>query len=77
MCLHNFISRLGEQAVFGIAQELVDRLIDRGGAVGHIPYGGFVHSVTPVDGDLFRIVSTEVLDDAGVFIQYGARRSSG
>ena len=73
LCLHNFISRFGHQAVFGIAQELVDRLIDRGGAVGHIPYGGFVHSVTPVDGDLFRIVSTEVLDDAGVFIQYGAQ----
>lgn len=73
LCLHNFISRLGEQAVFGLAQELVDRLIDRGGAVGHIPFGGFVHSVTPVDGDLFRIVATEMLAEAGVTILYGAQ----
>ena len=61
LCLHNYIARTGEQAVFGIAQELVDILIERGGAVGHVPYGGFVHSVTPVDGDLFRIVATEML----------------
>jgi len=71
LCLHNYISRYGEQKVFGIAQELVDILIERGGAVGHIPYGGFVHSVTPVDGDLFRIVSTEMLADAGVTVRYG------
>ncbi|HEX7301051.1 MAG TPA: FAD-dependent oxidoreductase [Solirubrobacteraceae bacterium] len=71
LCLHSYITRYGEQAVFGIAQELVDRLIERGGAVGHIPYGGFVHSVTPVDGDLFRIVATEVLAEAGVVVLYG------
>lgn len=71
LCLHNYISRTGEQAVFGIAQELVDILIARGGAVGHVPYGGFVHSVTPVDGDLFRIVATEMLADAGVVVLYG------
>lgn len=73
LCLHNFISRFGTQEVFGLAQEIVDRLIERGGAVGHLPYGGFVHSVTPVDGDLFRIVVTELLDDAGVTILYGAQ----
>jgi hypothetical protein len=33
---------------------------------------GFVHSVTPVDGDLLRIVATEMLDDTGVTILYGA-----
>lgn len=71
LCLHNYISRTGEQAVFGIAQELVDILIERGGAVGHVPYGGFVHSVTPVDGDLFRIVATEMLAEAGVVVLYG------
>ncbi|MDX6252769.1 MAG: hypothetical protein QOF10_6129 [Kribbellaceae bacterium] len=73
LCLHNYVSRLGVQAVFGFAQEIVDRLQDRGGAVGHVPYGGFVHSVTPVDGELFRIVATELLDDAGVTILYGAQ----
>ncbi|MGG1573224.1 FAD-dependent oxidoreductase [Fictibacillus sp. NRS-1165] len=71
LCLHNFITRYGRQVVFGIAQEMVDRLIKMGGAVGHIPYGGFVHSVTPVDGELFRILSTELLDEAGVIVFLG------
>ncbi|PIW28481.1 MAG: hypothetical protein COW30_07390, partial [Rhodospirillales bacterium CG15_BIG_FIL_POST_REV_8_21_14_020_66_15] len=72
LCLHNFISRLGKQAVFGLAQEIVNRLIPIGGAVGHVAYSGFVSAVTPVDGDLFRIVVTEMLDEAGVQIIYGA-----
>ncbi|MGH3357236.1 MAG: FAD-dependent oxidoreductase [Nocardioidaceae bacterium] len=38
-----------------------------------MPFGGFVHSVTPVDGDLFRIVSTEMLAEAEVTILYGAQ----
>ena len=71
LCLHNYITRYGKQVVFGIAQELVDDLIVRGGAVGHIPYGDYVHSVTPVDGDIFRIVATEKLADAAVTVIYG------
>jgi hypothetical protein len=73
LCLHSFISRFGRQEVFGLAQEIVDRLVERGGAVGHVPFGGFVHSVTPVDGEAFRIVATEVLAEAGVAILYGAQ----
>lgn len=73
LCLHNFVTRYGEQVVFGFAQEIVDELVRCGGAVGHVPYGGFVHSVTPVDGELFRTVATELLDDAGVTIRYGAQ----
>lgn len=73
LCLHNYISRQGEQVVYGIAQEIVDELIANGGAVGHIPYGGFVHSVTPVDGDLFRFTVTDLLHRAGVTIRYGAQ----
>jgi len=72
LCLHNYVSRLGKQVVYGIAQEVVDRLIPIGGAVGHIPYGGFVSAVTPVDGDLFRIVVTQMLAEAGVEVIYGA-----
>ena len=71
LCLHNYITKKGKQVVFGIAQELVDELIVRGGAVGHIPYGEYVHSVTPVDGDMFRIVATEKLAEAGVIVIYG------
>ncbi|WP_062234652.1 FAD-dependent oxidoreductase [Fictibacillus sp. FJAT-27399] len=71
LCLHNYITKNGRQVVFGIAQEMVDRLITMGGAVGHIPYGSFVHSVTPVDGELFRTLSTELLDEAGVMVLLG------
>ncbi|GAX89518.1 FAD-dependent oxidoreductase [Effusibacillus lacus] len=71
LCLHNYITKFGRQVVFGIAQEIVDRLMKMGGAVGHIPFGGFVHSVTPVDGEMFRILSTQLLDEAGVTVLYG------
>lgn len=72
LCLHNYVTRYGRQVVFGIAQEMVDRLIGMGGAVGHIPYEGFVSAVTPVDGNFFRIMATEMLAEAGVQILYGA-----
>jgi len=65
-CLHSFISKNGRQVVFGLAQEIVTRLIEMGGAVGHVPYGGFVHSVTPVDGEMFRFLANQMLDEAGV-----------
>src|SRR5690606_21539512 len=72
LCLHNYITKNGRQVVFGIAQEVVDRMIERGGAVGHIPFpDGFCHSITPVDGEYFRIMSTEMLAEAGVQILYG------
>ncbi len=72
LCLHTYLTTNdGRQVVFGFAQELIDRLMDMGGAVGHIPWHGFVHSVTPVDGELFRILSTEVLAEAGVTVLYG------
>lgn len=71
LCLHNYVTKNGRQVVFGLAQEIVDRLMELGGAVGHIPFHGFVHSVTPVDGELFRRVATEVLDEAGVTVLYG------
>lgn len=71
LCLHNFVTKNGRQVVFGLAQEMVDRLIETGGAVGHIPFDGFVSAVTPVDGELFRIMSTELLDEAGVTVLYG------
>jgi hypothetical protein len=72
LCLHTYVSKDGRQVVYGFAQEMVDRLIDMGGAVGHVPFHGFVHSVTPVDGELFRILSTELLAEAGVTVLYGA-----
>jgi hypothetical protein len=72
LCLHSFLTRDRRQTVFGIAQEIVDRLVAVGAAVGHVPYDGFVSAVTPVDGDWFRIVCTEMLAEAGAQVIYGA-----
>ena len=72
LCLHNYVSRYGRQVVFGLAQEIVDELIAMGGAVGHVPYEGFTSAVTPVDGNYFRLKTTEMLARAGVQVLYGA-----
>ena len=64
-CLHSFIAKDGRQVVFGLAQEIVDNLIEMGGAVGHVPYKGFVCAVTPIDGEMFRFLSNRLVDEAG------------
>lgn len=71
LCIHTYFTRLGKQVVFGIAQEIIDRLIGLGGAVGHVPMPeGYVFAVTPVDADLFRMETTAMLAEAGVTILY-------
>lgn len=72
LCIHNYVTRYGRQVVYGLAQEIVDELIEMGGAVGHIPFEGFASAVTPVDGNYFRIKVTAMLAAAGVQILYGA-----
>jgi hypothetical protein len=71
LCIHTFLTKNGRHVVHGIAQEIVDRLVELGGAVGHVPLPeGYVHSVTPVDADLFRMETTAMLAQAGVLILY-------
>lgn len=71
LCIHTFLARDGRHVVRGIPQEIVDRLTELGGAVGHVPLPeGYVHSVTPVDADLFRMECTAMLSRAGVRILY-------
>ncbi|MCA0213833.1 MAG: FAD-dependent oxidoreductase [Proteobacteria bacterium] len=71
LCIHTYKTRYGKQVVYGLAQEIVDRLVEQGGAVGHVPLpSGYVHSVTPVDADLFRMETTAMLAEAGVTILY-------
>ncbi|GHS88702.1 hypothetical protein AGMMS50218_13160 [Actinomycetota bacterium] len=81
LAVHSYFTRYREQVVKGIAQELVDECQAAGGAVGHVPYDGYVSMVTPVDGDTFRMVATRMLHAAGVTVVYGATvfgvRSSG
>lgn len=71
LCIHTFLTKSGCQVVYGIAQEIVDRLVEAGGAVGHVRLPDcYVHSVTPVDADLFRMETTAMLAQAGVPILY-------
>ena len=71
LCIHTYKTKDGRQVVYGLAQEIVDRLIEQGGAVGHVPLpSGYVHSVTPVDADLFRMETTAMLAREGVTILY-------
>jgi hypothetical protein len=71
LCIHTFKTKDGRQVVYGLAQEIVDRLVEQGGAVGHVPLpDGYVHSITPVDADLFRMETTAMLARAGVTILY-------
>lgn len=71
LCIHTFLTKDGRHVVHGIPQEIVDRLTEAGGAVGHVRLpDGYVHSVTPVDADLFRMETTAMLAEAGVLILY-------
>jgi threonine dehydrogenase-like Zn-dependent dehydrogenase len=71
LCIHTYLTKDGRHVVHGIAQEIVDRLMAVGGAVGHVPLpDGYVHSVTPVDADLFRMETMAMLAEAGVTILF-------
>lgn len=57
----------GEQVIRGIAQEIVDRLIERGGSPGHLrDTVGFVHTVTPYHPEIYQVVAVKMLREAGV-----------
>jgi len=62
-----FHTERGEQVIRGIAQEIVDRLMQRGGSPGHLRDTiGFVHTVTPYDPEIYKVVAVEMLKEAGV-----------
>lgn len=53
-----------KQVVKGIAQEIVDRLAERGGTLGHVPDPiGVVSSITPIDAELLKLVYFEMLSE--------------
>jgi len=64
-----FHNMKGEQIARGIPQEVVDRLLKRGGAVppGHLrnPYGN-AFSVTPFDAEALKYVLMDMCREAGV-----------
>lgn len=62
-----FHTETGEQVIKGIAQEIVDRLQERGGSPGHLrDTVGFVSTVTPYHPELYKLVAVEMLKEAGV-----------
>lgn len=64
-----YLDRSGNTALGGIAQELIDRLIEIGGSPGHFRCP--VHnSITPVSPDLVKIVAVQMCKEAGVDILF-------
>lgn len=62
-----FHTEQGEQVIWGIAQEIVDRLMERGGSPGHLrDTVGFVHTVTPFDAEIYKVLVLDMLSEAGV-----------
>lgn len=54
------------QVVKGIADEIVERLKEVGGSLGHVPdTTGYVATVTPFDPELLKVVNLELVLDAG------------
>lgn len=57
----------GEQVIKGIAQEIVDRLQERGGSPGHLrDTVGFVRTLTPYHPEIYQVVAADMMREAGV-----------
>ncbi len=75
-CLHNFFNIFGAhegakrmRVVGGIAQELVDRVGELGGGMGHVRMergGEFVSMATPVEPEVFKLAAFQLCREAGV-----------
>lgn len=61
-----FHTATGEQVIRGVAQEIVDRLQERGASPGHLrDTVGFVHSLTPYHPEAYKVLAHEMLKEAG------------
>ena len=60
-----FYNYQGQQLIYGIADELVQRLVERGGSPGHI-VDSRLTSVTVVDSETTKIVTQQICEEAGV-----------
>ena len=59
------------QVVKGIAQEIIDRLMERGGTTGHVEMVSrydYDSICTAIDTEIYKLVVFEMLVDAGVFV---------
>jgi len=74
--LHSFFNIFGahpgaerKRVVAGIAQELVDRVQELGGGVGHVLMergGDFISMLTPVEPEAFKLAAVQLCREAGV-----------
>ncbi|UOF89508.1 FAD-dependent oxidoreductase [Fodinisporobacter ferrooxydans] len=61
-----FHTMAGKQVIRGVAQDIVDELVRRNASPGHLRDTiGFVHTLTPFDPDMFKLVAAEMLLDSG------------
>ncbi|CAG7649247.1 FAD-dependent oxidoreductase [Paenibacillus allorhizosphaerae] len=57
----------GKQVIAGIAQEIIDRLMQADASPGHVrDTVGFVHTITPYHPEMYKIVALDMLKEAGV-----------
>lgn len=57
----------GKQVIRGIAQEIVDRLVGRGGSPGHLrDTVGFVRMLTPFHPEIYKVLILDMFREAGV-----------
>lgn len=60
-----------KQIVKGYAQELLDRMAQLGGTIDHLKDPvGFADTITPIDTEIYKYISQEMLLEAGVDIYY-------
>ena len=57
----------GEQVIAGLAQEILDRLQERGASPGHMrDTVGFTKTLTPFRLEVFQVLALDMLEEAGV-----------
>lgn len=62
------------QVVTGIPQELIDRMQDLGGCLGHIEDStGYASSVTPFDAEIMKLALDQLTAESGVQVLFHAR----
>lgn len=62
-----FHDEAGNQVIQGIGEEIVQRLKDLGGSPGHVrDTTGYVHTVTPFDPELAKMVYLDLCLESGV-----------
>ncbi len=66
-----FHDMTGRQVIGGLAQEIVDRLVEMDASPGHMrDTVGFVWSVTPYDKEAFKVLAIDLLEEAGVDVLF-------